>query len=277
MKPTADDRGAAYERFVAAGLAREADLSGTACPDADLLAAWFDHTLSDDERERIGTHVSSCAFCQEMLGALARSEPAVVRAAPVPAPARPWHWHWRWLVPLATAAVVVVVGTRTLRAPGPARPAEAEAPVATAAPALAEAKTAGAENRAVRSLVAAAGAPRGSVSVEGPAGTSITWRFGQDGSIEQSIDDGRSWERQASGVSTALLDASAPADRVCWIVGAGGVVLRTTDGRTWQRLSSPTGADLVAVHAWSEASATVTASDRSVYETSDGGRTWRRR
>jgi photosystem II stability/assembly factor-like uncharacterized protein len=31
------------------------------------------------------------------------------------------------------------------------------------------------------------------------------------------------------------------------------------------------------VHAWSESVATVTAADRTVYETADGGRTWRKR
>jgi photosystem II stability/assembly factor-like uncharacterized protein len=109
------------------------------------------------------------------------------------------------------------------------------------------------------------------------SGSAVSWRFGRDGSIEKSSDRGQIWVRQSSGVSTALTDASAPSDRTCWIVGAGGVVLRTTDGVTWQQLASPTRADLVAVHAWNDLSATVTASDRSEYETADGGKTWKRR
>jgi len=78
-------------------------------------------------------------------------------------------------------------------------------------------------------------------------------------------------------VSTPLADGSAATDLVCWLVGARGVVLRTTDGRTWERLPAPTPGDLVSVHAWSESVATVTAADRTEYETADGGRTWRRR
>ena len=347
-----------FDRLIARGLAREVDASGNACPDADLLAAWFDHTLSSPESERIEAHLAGCECCQQILGALARSEPEVIRAAPLPAPARAWHWHWRWVVPLATAALVVVVATRTLRAPGPATrlrpsgygeagsqttaaaspqpaqvatnraapppppssPARADAapnaapiaaPPAAAAPQamkpesqmaeLAGRKADAARDKMLMTAVskpaepavaesaaaggrAAAGRATGlqavrPVSVAAPAvaGSTIAWRFGQDGAIERSSDRGQTWERQSSGVTTALADASAPNDRVCWIVGARGVVLRSTDGRTWQRLNPPTDADLVAVHAWNELSATVTAADRSEYETTDAGKTWRRR
>ena len=122
MKSTGRESDPAFDRLIARGLAREADASGNACPDADLLAAWFDHSLSALESERIEAHAAGCECCQQILAALARSEPAVIRAAPLPAPARAWHWHWRWLVPLATAVVVVVVGSHTLRAPGPVTP-----------------------------------------------------------------------------------------------------------------------------------------------------------
>jgi hypothetical protein len=118
VKPTDAERDLAFDRLIARGLEGETDVSGGACPDADLLAAWFDRSLSNSETERIEAHASACALCQQILADLARSEPPVVRAAPVPEPGRPWHWHWRWLVPAVTVVVVVVVvGNRTLRAP----------------------------------------------------------------------------------------------------------------------------------------------------------------
>ena len=356
MNSTGRDPDPAFERLVARGLAQETDRSGRACPDADLLAAWFDHALSPPERERVEAHVSSCESCQQILAALARSEPEVIRAAPLPAPARPWHWHWRWAVPLATAVLVVIVGSRTLISPGPtgglptpseqarraepvaanppapartaaspqaaspvtmAVPAASRPPASPAAPrsevarlapppaagaapaALGAAPPAGAGTRAEGQVADMAGrepdprsgqqvmktaAPPGPMKASDVAaarsivsGPSVSWRFGPDGLIEKSIDRGQSWEIQSSGVTTVLSDASAPTDRVCWIVGAGGVVVRTVDGRTWRRVRPPTGADLVAVHAWSDLSATVTASDRAEYETADGGATWRRR
>jgi photosystem II stability/assembly factor-like uncharacterized protein len=116
-----------------------------------------------------------------------------------------------------------------------------------------------------------------STSGVGPSGEAATWRYGEGGHVERSTDGGRTWQRQASGVSTSLVDGSATSDLVCWLVGPRGVVLRTTDGRTWERLPSPTFADLVSVHAWSALIATVTAADRTSYETADGGRTWRKR
>ena len=395
MKPTDAERDAAFDRLIARGLAGEADASGVACPDADLLAAWFDHSLSSVEADRIAAHASSCSHCQQVLGDLARSEPEVTRAAPLPAPARPWHWHWRWLVPLATATLVVVVAQRTLRAPGeapgaaPTQPgfAQPQSTVADTRELAAPGKSTGemadavrpaaqvarrddsaarstdiAENAAVAPTLAlrkegeaakpappASSPPEGvradarpvggvarggvggvvggvvgevgkgradvqaenvaaavpvqapavvtrtaalskfesaardaaelthSTSGVGPSGATATWRYGQGGLIERSADGGLTWQRQRSGVSTPLADGSAATDLVCWLVGARGVVLRTTDGRTWERLSSPTSGDLVSVHAWSESVATVTAADRTEYETADGGRTWRRR
>ena len=335
MKSTGREPDPAFDRLVARGLAREIDASGNACPDADLLAAWFDHALSALESERVEAHAAACEWCQQILAALARSEPEVIRAAPLPAPARAWHWHWRWAVPLATAILVVIVGTRTLRAPGPVKvlttpvaqearlekalepPVQlpAAAPAAVAAPSALKAEIRMAEqaqrqadvasdkmlkvtapSAALRtppvppvaeSVAVSGGAPRqgfpslnvrqASVTTSMLSGSAVSWRFGQDGVIEKSSDRGQTWVRQSSGVTTALSDASAPSDRVCWIVGAGGVVLRTTDGVTWQRLTSPTAADLVAVHAWNELAATVTASDRSDYETTDGGQSWKRR
>jgi hypothetical protein len=135
VKPTDAERDPAFDRLIARGLEGETDVSGRACPDADLLAAWFDRSLSSSEAERIEVHASGCAMCQQILADLARSEPAVVRAAPVPEPGRPWHWHWRWLVPVVTVlVVVVVVGNRTLRAPAPPTMTASQAVAVSAAP-----------------------------------------------------------------------------------------------------------------------------------------------
>lgn len=353
MKPIDADRDPAFDRFVARGLERETDASGNACPDADLLAAWFDRSLSPLEAERIEAHSAACGSCQQILADLARSEPEVTRAAPVPVPARPWHWHWRWLAPLATAVVVVVVGTRTLRAPAPlllsavprqAKSAEPSAivselrdrpgleqssrsgvPAGSAGvqvvpggaastprkesemakgmrPMSAPATVPGEERPTLRrenaaeSVVTAvprppAAAPSGRptaltrettepllvTSAAAPPGNGVTWRYGQGGVIERSTDRGQTWERQRSGVTAALTDGSAPTDRICWIVGARGVVLRTTDGSMWMRVASPTMADLVSVHAWNDTNSTITAADHTEYVTTDGGASWRKR
>jgi hypothetical protein len=107
------------------------------------------------------------------------------------------------------------------------------------------------------------------------AGSKLVWRFGPAGSIERSEDAGATWQRQASGVQGDLLAGSAPSATVCWAVGRGGIVLRTTDGATWAQVGSPASVDLVAIEARDASQATVTTVEGKSYATSDGGRTWR--
>lgn len=114
-----------------------------------------------------------------------------------------------------------------------------------------------------------------SQQVSAPGSTTL-WRFGPGGLIERSLDAGQSWQSQASRVTTELLAGSAPADNVCWIVGRGATILRTTDDQQWEKISSPAEKDWISVVARSASAATITSRDSHRYSTTDGGRTWRR-
>jgi len=105
-------------------------------------------------------------------------------------------------------------------------------------------------------------------------GTEFQWRVGPAGRIEHSANGGKTWTRQASGVTTDLHAGAAPSPDVCWVVGRAGVVLRSTDRRTWRRIAFPETVDLIAVTATDAATASVTAVDGRVFRTSDGGKTW---
>jgi hypothetical protein len=75
----------------------------SACLDAETLAAWGDGALGARERAAAELHASSCARCQALVAAMARTAP----------PAQPRTW-WRasplaWLVPLGAAAAALVV------------------------------------------------------------------------------------------------------------------------------------------------------------------------
>src|SRR5262249_54371521 len=73
------------------------------CLDADTLAPWSDGTLRARERASVEAHAASCARCQALLAAMART-------APPTAPARSWRMSTvAWLAPLAAAAAVVLV------------------------------------------------------------------------------------------------------------------------------------------------------------------------
>ncbi len=226
MKPTDADRDPAFERLIARGLEGETDVSGRACPDADLLAAWFDRSLSKSEAERIETHAAGCGSCQQILADLARSEPEVIRAAPVPAPTRPWHWHWRWLVPVTTAVIVIVaIGSRTLRAPQPltisSRQSVAES--ASPAPAAPDAAAQSSPAAPAEAPAEAAGrttprspASRGTPQSKGSLADATASAAGGVGGRPQTAED-RSAAPAAAPVQTPQVQLQARADEMLGI------------------------------------------------------------
>jgi hypothetical protein len=120
------------------------------------------------------------------------------------------------------------------------------------------------------------------------------WRLGTSGRIEHSTDQGRNWQVQPSGVSTGLVTGVAVSDQVAWIIGSGGVLLRTTDGKQWQRVATPgspraetsaAGAraaettaapppQWIQVDASDALHATITSSDSKQFATANGGLSW---
>lgn len=88
-------------------------------------------------------------------------------------------------------------------------------------------------------------------------------------------------EPQASGTTVVLQAVHAVSDRVVWVSGHGGVVLRTTDGGArWTRVPAPGGDSLQFrdLHAADSSVVWILAAgpgDRSrIYHTRDGGHTW---
>ena len=113
----------AFERILAEALssgARKAD-----CPDAEVLAAFYERALAPAETVHWHDHFARCVRCQQALAAMAASDPnplaeeevarlgELVAAASAPPAAAPrprtlkWPWYFdpRTLVPLAAAAV----------------------------------------------------------------------------------------------------------------------------------------------------------------------------
>jgi hypothetical protein len=75
--------------------------STSGCVDVDMLAAWGDGTLSRRDRATVESHAATCARCQAMLAAMAKTA----------LPARKW-WQAstvRWLVPIAVCSALAIV------------------------------------------------------------------------------------------------------------------------------------------------------------------------
>jgi hypothetical protein len=157
--------------------------------------------------------------------------------------------------------------------------AAATAPASPAPPASAPAPSVAPAAREVfqaRSAASAAAEKLATSDVAASGDARIRWRISATG-LEHSTDSGATWDSIATGVSSSLSAIAAPSTTVCWAVGRGGVVIRTTDGRNFSRVTFPEMTDLSSVQATDARSASVTASDGRVFTTSDGGVTWQRR
>ena len=106
-------------------------------------------------------------------------------------------------------------------------------------------------------------------------GGRLRWRIAGGSRIESSSDAGVTWTSRYPEAAERLRAGSAPAIDTAWAVGERGLVLRFVVPGTWTPVARPTAATLVGVTASSADAARVTAEDGRVFETSDGGRTWR--
>jgi hypothetical protein len=135
------------------------------------------------------------------------------------------------------------------------------------------ADAAAAESLRVFGVASAVGAASSTREILSPD-PAIRWRLSPGGSVHYSTDSGATWEFLSTGIQADLTAGSSPSGVVCWLVGRGGVVLRTVDGRSWQRVTFPEPVDLASVQATDAETAVVTASDGRTFHTADAGRTW---
>jgi hypothetical protein len=85
---------------------------GADCPEAEMLAAFVERTLTRGERESLQLHLAGCARCQEQVAELVRlseaEEPARVQVL-APVPARKIAW-FRWALAAPALLALVVAG-----------------------------------------------------------------------------------------------------------------------------------------------------------------------
>jgi photosystem II stability/assembly factor-like uncharacterized protein len=157
-----------------------------------------------------------------------------------------------------------------------AKTADTASPLgAASAPAAASPPPPAAEPSAAgRRELARGFAPEPTVVIASPAQNQ--WRIVNGVTIQSSSDAGATWQNVNVNVDVpaSLRAGSAPSAAVCWIVGQGGLVLRTIDGRTWQRVPFTDASDLVQVQASDARTAQVTTADGRIFRTIDGGATW---
>ncbi|MFI5930971.1 WD40/YVTN/BNR-like repeat-containing protein [Actinoplanes sp. NPDC051494] len=91
-----------------------------------------------------------------------------------------------------------------------------------------------------------------------------------------------SWRLSDTGVTARLRGLAPVSDKVAWVAGSAGTILRTVDGaRSWQRVDPPGTADLQfrdieAFDAEHAVALTIGEGEQSrLYATADGGRSWK--
>ncbi|MGA7919124.1 MAG: YCF48-related protein [Candidatus Acidiferrales bacterium] len=106
----------------------------------------------------------------------------------------------------------------------------------------------------------------------------VLWVVSDSGAVMRSDDAGATWKYGRIPNEDHFVAGSAPATKICWLVGVRGTILRTIDGKTWASVSPPSEAGFVGfsrVEAKDELTATVTTVDGQKFSTSDGGKTWK--
>ena len=224
-----------------------------ACFDAETLAAWMDNGLDPAAVALAESHAATCARCQALVGAMARSAPAV----PVNSQARSSFWRW-WLAPIAAAAAAtllwIVVPDDRYAAPATPPPAElSQAPSDRFVN----------EPQPPATLSAPSAAPRPDAAGprrETPAAATeaAEKRREQTASPEAARSPKPSADAQAQRAApvpsptfqadlTAALVVASPDPGIRWRIGAGGVVDYTLDdGRTWERATTGVTIDIAA-------------------------------
>jgi photosystem II stability/assembly factor-like uncharacterized protein len=105
--------------------------------------------------------------------------------------------------------------------------------------------------------------------------TASRWRVLANGTVQRSATDDGPWEAVTIDPAAHIMTGVAPLPSVCWLVGRGGVVLRTSDAQHFARVPFPATVDLVLIRAQDGTSATITAADGRMWSTTDEGKTWR--
>src|SRR5271170_7512082 len=125
--------------------------SGEECPGPEILAAYFDRALDQQETARYELHFSRCSVCREQLATMARAAEAsgafgAAEAEKNTASAWDWLVGPRWLMPAAAALVALLVfagiAWRMWKPVGPANQIAMVRPDAVSSPSSATAENA---------------------------------------------------------------------------------------------------------------------------------------
>jgi hypothetical protein len=282
------------------------------CPAPEILAAYYDRSLSRSERAGVDSHLMSCARCQSMMASIARADDAD-RLSVQPESARGLFWITRLLAPVAMVGVVIAIaiGVRTRERPAPevialgsravSANAQPEQRAAASAPAL-EAYSQSAPKAANAPAAAGAFEARKEVTRKRllaeklpPPERALSNSLVASGTGVPAQPAARTQPEAAPAMraegggpgsvfsgATASMATAAPAIQiystdgsVAWQIGASGTIMRSMNSGPWLAQRSGATTDLLAGSAPSNDVCWVVGKSGTILRTLNRGARWR--
>lgn len=255
-----------------------------ACPEADVLAAWTDGSLTAAERKAAEAHAADCDRCLAVLAAIAQTSP----------PPSTIEWpSWlsvRWLVPVATAVIAITTWAVVQSPPASVPQAPPPAAVAsrneaTRAEPFVQAQPApdAGGSASTDALAKKAEAPvarqlkdqADSVSSAGARPNAPSPAAAAPSRLEERVEEKDARLRlMAREVQPPRIIAS-PDPRIQWRVDGSSVERSIDGGRTWQAQPAGATADLLAGSSPGPGVCWIVGRKGTVLLSTDG-ETWRR-
>ncbi len=219
-------RDKAIDKLLAGRLSARLQDGGGDCPDAEILAAFVERTLSPGELRVWESHLAGCRFCQEHVAHLVRlSESDEIEEAAKPAPAKAKTAWFRWALAAPALVALVIAGLwqtgelRQFLKQGEPASVEAPEPPAPLEPAQLRKKEAGAKapaggelpktdelnQEAPKETAAMKAPPR--MSIYGSSGSRVEVRPGEGGGA--GVEEAREPSQAAAQVA---VPAAIPAN-----------------------------------------------------------------
>src|ERR1700722_1209671 len=118
-----------------------------------------------------------------------------------------------------------------------------------------------------------------SISQTLPAEARLRWTLSPDGSVQHSLDSGKTWQT-IPVAGNIVFRALAANDSDIWVGGSAGVLFHSADaGQHWDQIKPsvdgrPLAADIIGLKFSDALHGSLTTSSNQVWTTSDGGSSW---
>lgn len=135
------------------------------------------------------------------------------------------------------------------------------------------------QTAAAKTSTAKTSLARTSIGQTLPAEARLRWTLSPDGSVQRSLDSGKTWQTTPAA-GNSVFRALAANDSDIWIGGSAGALFHSADaGQHWDQIKpsvdgKPLAADIIGLKFSDALHGSLTTSSNQIWTTSDGGSSW---